>query len=74
MFSCSVLRLEGVLRKILIPSDAETARRAGTAAEKTKEVPLMRWWSTTWREPAQKPPEELRPLATDPRSMSIWVA
>ena len=34
MFSCSVLRIEGMLRRI--PSDAEMARRAGRAAEKTK--------------------------------------
>ena len=74
MLSWSVLRIEGALRRMLMPSEAETARRAGTAAEKTKEVPLIRWWSTTMREPAQKPPAEFRPLATEPRSMSIWVA
>ncbi len=42
-FSCSVLRIDGVFRRMLMPSEAETARSAGTAAEKTKEVPLMRW-------------------------------
>ena len=41
-FSSSVLRIEGVFRRMLMPSEAETARSAGTAAEKTKEVPLMR--------------------------------
>ena len=42
-FSCRVLRIEGVFRRMLIPSEAETARSAGTATEKTKEVPLMCW-------------------------------
>ena len=42
-FSCSVLRIEGVFRRMLIPSEAETARSAGTAAEKTNEVLLMLW-------------------------------
>ena len=42
MFSCSVLRIDGVFRRILMPSEAETARSAGTAGEKTNEVPLMR--------------------------------
>ena len=36
MFSFSGLWIEGVLRRMLIPSDAETA-------EKTKEVPLICW-------------------------------
>ena len=40
-FSCSVLRIEGVFRRILMSFEAETARRAGTPAEKTKEAPLM---------------------------------
>src|SRR5260221_1294881 len=41
-FSCSVLRIEGELRRMLMPSDAETARRAGRAAEKINELPLIR--------------------------------
>jgi hypothetical protein len=73
-FSCRVLRIDGVFRRMLIPSEAETAKRAGTAAEKTNEVPLMRWWSTTICEPAQNPPDEFRPLATEPTIISICVA
>ena len=42
-FSCRALSLHGVFRRMLMPSEAETASRAGTAAEKTNEVPLMRW-------------------------------
>ncbi len=42
-FSCSVLRINGVFRRMFMPSEAETARSAGTAAEKMKEAPLMRW-------------------------------
>lgn len=42
MFSWSVLKIEGVLRKMLIPSDALTASSGGEAAEKTNEVPLIR--------------------------------
>ena len=62
-----------------MPSEAETARRAGTAAEKTNEVRLMHWYSTTIvREPAQNLPEEFRPLATEavtePIRISIFVA
>lgn len=42
MFSCSIARMDGVLRKILIPSDAATANRsAGIEAEKTKDSTLM---------------------------------
>lgn len=41
-FSCSVLRMDGVLRRMLMPSLALTARRAGKAAENTNEVPLIR--------------------------------
>jgi hypothetical protein len=33
-FSCRALRIDGVLRRMLMPSEAETARRAGTAAER----------------------------------------
>lgn len=43
-------------------------------AEKTKEGPLIRWWSTTVREPAQKPPAEASPVAQEPRSMSTLEA
>lgn len=85
--------MDGVLRRMLIPSEALTARRAGREAEKTKEGPLIRcnknevrnlsfyinstvqtWWSMTFREPAQKPPDEQRPIAIDPRSMSTLEA
>jgi hypothetical protein len=57
-----------------MPSEAETARRAGNAAEKTNEVPLIRWGSTAICEPAQNPPDEFRPAATEPTSVSICVA
>jgi hypothetical protein len=57
-----------------MPSEAETAKRAGTAVEKTNEVPLMHWCSTTICEPAQNPPDEFKPFATEPTIMSIWVA
>lgn len=40
--SCRVSKMDGVLRRMLIPSEALTARRAGMDAEKTKEGPLMR--------------------------------
>ena len=40
-FSCRVLRIDGVFRRTLMPEEAETARRAGTAAEKTNEVPAV---------------------------------
>ena len=40
-FSYSELKIDGVFRRMLMPSEAETARRAGTAAEKTNEVPLI---------------------------------
>ena len=35
-----VFFMDGVFRRV---SEAETARRAGTAAEKTNEVPLTCW-------------------------------
>ena len=66
--------LSVVFRRMLMLSEAETARRAGTVAEKTNEVPLMRWWSTTMCDPAQNPPDEFRPFATEPTGMSICVA
>ena len=84
--------MDGVLRRMLIPSEALTARRAGSEAEKTKEGPLIRfdkndirnlgfkdnykqtWWSITFREPAQKPPDEQRPIEIDPSSMSTLEA
>ena len=34
--------MEGVLRRMLIPSEPATVRRAGIEAEKTNEVPLIR--------------------------------
>ena len=40
--SYSVLRIDGVFGRILMPSEVETARSARTAVEKAK-VPLMRW-------------------------------
>jgi hypothetical protein len=46
-FSCSAAKIDGWLRRMEIPSEADTARRGGMDAEKTKEVPLIRWWSTT---------------------------
>jgi hypothetical protein len=57
-----MLRIDDVLRRMLLmpSSEAEKARIAGRVAEKTKEVPLMRWWSTTVREPAQKPAQKKR--------------
>ena len=61
-FSCRVLRMDGVFRRMLMP---ETARRAWTAVEKTNEVPLMPWWSTTMCDPAQNPLDEFRPFATE---------
>ena len=42
-FSCRALRMDGVFRRMLMHSEAESARRAETATEKTDEVPLMRW-------------------------------
>jgi hypothetical protein len=42
VFSCSVVRIEGVDRRMLIPSEALTASAAGMEAEKTKDGPLMR--------------------------------
>ena len=42
MFSCRLDMIEGVLVRMLIPSEAEVASKAGMAAEKTKDVPLIR--------------------------------
>ena len=42
MFSCGVLKIDAVFRMMLMPSEAEAARSAGTAAEKTNDVPLIR--------------------------------
>ena len=52
-------------------SKAESARTAG---EKTKDVPLMHWSSTTIRDPVQNLPDEFRPLATEPTSTSICLS
>lgn len=41
MFSCKVLRMDGVDCKRLIPSEALTASKGGMEAEKTNEGPLM---------------------------------
>lgn len=42
MFSWSAVRMEGVDRRMFMPSEALTARAAGMEAEKTKAGPLMR--------------------------------
>ena len=42
------LRIDGVFRKMLMPSEVETARSTGAATEKANEVPLIR---TVIREP-----------------------
>ena len=42
-FSWSVVRMDGVLRRMLMPSDAATVIMGGMAAEKTNDVPFMRW-------------------------------
>jgi len=42
MLSCSCVKMDGVERNKLMASDPLTERRAGIAAEKTKERPLMR--------------------------------
>ena len=76
-FSCSALEiLEGVFRKILIPSEGETARSAGTMAEKMKEVPLMRLGieATMICQAVQNPPDEFRPLATEHKTKPISMA
>ena len=43
MFSWSVVKMEGLDRRMLMPSEALTASVAGMEAEKTKDGPLMRW-------------------------------
>jgi hypothetical protein len=43
MLSCKVLKIDGVLRRMLIPSEAATLSRGGMAAENTNDVPLIRW-------------------------------
>lgn len=42
-FSCKVFKIEGESRRIVIASEAATAREAGVEAEKTKAVPLIRY-------------------------------
>ena len=37
-FCYSALKIDGVFRRMLMPSEAKTARSAGTAAEKTNDV------------------------------------
>ena len=49
-FSWSVVRIDGVLRRMLIPSDAATVIIGGIAAEKTNDVPLIRFGDSA-REP-----------------------
>jgi hypothetical protein len=41
-FSCRVLRIDAVFRKMLISSEVETGT-AEMAEERTNEVPLFRW-------------------------------
>ena len=41
--SWSCVKMDGVEQNMLIASDPLTERRAGIAAEKTKDSPLMRW-------------------------------
>ena len=36
-------QIDGLFRRMLMPSEAETARSAGTMPEKTNDVPLIRW-------------------------------
>jgi hypothetical protein len=43
---CRELRMGDVFRRMLIFSEVETVGKASTRAEKTHEVPLLRWWST----------------------------
>lgn len=43
VFSWSVVKIEGVLRRMLMPSEAATLRRGGMAAENTNDVPLIRY-------------------------------
>ena len=73
-FSWSVVMMDGESVRIWMPSEDETARRGGMAAEKTKEVPLMRWCSVTTLEPAQNPPAEQNALASEPTIISTDVA
>lgn len=42
VFSWSVVRMEGVDRRMLMPSEALTASAAGMEAEKTNDGPLIR--------------------------------
>ena len=70
MFSLKFSITLGVSLRTLIPSDAATASIGGIAAEKTNEVPLMRWCSVMTRGPAQKPPLAQRVLAAEPMIMS----
>ena len=41
-FSCNVVRIDGVFRSMLTPSD--TAKRARSAVEKMNGVPMIRWY------------------------------
>ena len=43
VFSCRVVKIEGVLRRMLMPSEAATLSSGGIAAEKTNDVPLIRY-------------------------------
>ena len=43
VFSWRVVKIEGVLRRMLMPSEAATLRRGGMAAENTNDVPLIRY-------------------------------
>ena len=51
-FFCSVLKIDGVFWRMLMHSEAETAKSVGMAAENINDVLLTRWCSTTIRGPA----------------------
>ena len=50
----------------------DESRSVGTAAEKGNEVSLMRQDSTAMRASVE-PARRVRPFATEPTSMSVWV-
>jgi len=54
-------------------SDAAVARYGTTDALKQYAAPDRRWWSTTWCEPAQKPPTEQKALLSAAVVTSISV-
>ena len=54
-----------------MPSEAETARSVGTAAENTNDVSLTHWLSATIRGPAQarNPPDDFGSKRNEPMSI-----